>query len=104
MADGPAWAWSDAWVLAAVAAYGERGCSLTELIAAGDAINHAMLLAAEVEQGVRRLSGTGLITVQEEVFGLTDRGRDLVTGRPGGLHGQVGHLLAGLRRVPVVER
>jgi hypothetical protein len=42
--------------------------SLTELVAAGDLINHAILTAAEVEHAVRLLWGAGLIDTSERVF------------------------------------
>ena len=99
------WARSDAWVLAAIvgAAGGDGPCSLGEVVAAGDGINHAVLTGAEIEQGVRRLLGAGLISTQARRFDLTASGRALATRRRGGLVGQVDELLTALRGLAVVE-
>lgn len=71
------WAFTDAWVLAAIGVY-ERPCTLAELIAAGKAINHAVLGEAEVEAALGKLAGSGLIRVYEEwTFELTDDGTSL---------------------------
>jgi len=52
---GARWEFSDAWVFAAM------GDSLTEVIANGDAINHAILLESEFVRAVPRLLAAGLI-------------------------------------------
>jgi len=56
--DGARWEFSDAWVFAAVTSV---GASLTEVIATGDAINHAILSEAEFTRAVPRLLAAGLI-------------------------------------------
>jgi hypothetical protein len=60
--DGARWAFSDAWVFAAVGdGPTSVGASLTEVIATGDAINHAILTEAEFTRAVPRLLAAGLI-------------------------------------------
>ncbi|RZU76580.1 hypothetical protein EV384_5246 [Micromonospora kangleipakensis] len=99
------WARSDAWVLAAIMVLdGDEGSSLTEVVAAGDAINHAILLENEIEQAVRRLRGVDLISTSQRRFFLTDSGRTMAARRRGGMIGQVDHLLTTLRRLPVREQ
>lgn len=71
------WVFADTWVLAAIGVYG-RPCSLTEVIAAADWINQAILLDDEVEAALGKLTGAGLIRVFEEwIFELTDEGTSL---------------------------
>ena len=94
------WVRSDAWVLAVIAGYWGERCSLTDVVAAGDAINHAILMDAEVEHAVRLLLGADLIDTSERMFRLTAAGTDFVEHRRGGLVGQVDYLLPRLRRLP----
>jgi hypothetical protein len=100
------WRWSDAWVFAAVIGVcgGTAPCSLGELVAAGDGINHALFTDVELERGVRRLLGAGLVTTRGRCFHLTEPGRALADRRSGGLFGQVDHLLVALRRLPLTEQ
>ena len=95
------WEFSDAWVLAAVLSNADS-CTLGELVAAGDGINHAILLADEVESAVGKLLGAGLVVVRDRRFSATDAARALP--RRGGLIGQVDSLLAALRRLPVTPQ
>ncbi len=79
------WVFADAWVLAAI---GTRGyvCSLVELIAAADMINHAIPLEAEVESALTKLAGAGLVRVYEGwTFELTEEGSSLWGGGDGAL-------------------
>ncbi|MBQ0906853.1 hypothetical protein [Micromonospora sp. U21] len=99
------WAWSDAWVLAAIMVLGrDEGSSLTEVVAAAHAINHSILLENEIEPAVRRLLGVGLFWTSHRRFFLTDAGRTMAAKRRGGMLGQVDHLLTTLRRLPVREQ
>ena len=83
------WTFADAWVLAAIGIYG-RPCTLVELIAAGEAINHAVLLEAEVEAALGKLAGSGLVRVYEEwTFELTDDGTSLWSGDGRDLQGHL---------------
>jgi hypothetical protein len=71
------WVFADTWVLSAIGMY-RRPCSLTELIAAADMINHAILLDVEVESALGKLTGTGLVRVFDDwTFELTDEGMSL---------------------------
>jgi hypothetical protein len=78
------WVFADAWILAAIGGYG-RPCSLTEVIAAADWINHAILLAPEVETALGKLTGGGLVRVLDGwTFELTDDGTELWSEGSGG--------------------
>ena len=62
------WLWSDAWVLAAIMmTQQEGGSSLTDVVAAADAINHAILMDNEVESAVRKLLGAELIATRPRI-------------------------------------
>lgn len=54
--------WSDAWLLLAII-YASRHepATLAKVIAAGDAINHAIFTPAELDQGLARLSRGGYV-------------------------------------------
>ncbi|GAA1762474.1 hypothetical protein GCM10009795_006280 [Nocardioides hankookensis] len=74
------WEPADAWVFAAIAVY-DRRCTLLELIASADWINHAVLLEAEVEGALGRLAGADLVRVYEDwTFELTDEGSSVWGG------------------------
>jgi hypothetical protein len=104
VAEPQAWLWSDAWVLAAIMMVDdEDGSPLADVVAAADAVNHAILLGSELEPAVRRLLGAGLIGTQQRRFFLTDAGRAMKAAKRGGLLGQVGYLLRALQRLPVSE-
>jgi hypothetical protein len=86
------WVFADAWVLAAIGGYA-RPCSLPELIAVADWINHAILLAAEVETALGKLAGAGLVRVLDDwTFELTDEGMELWSGGAG--HDLLGRVVA----------
>ena len=94
----PSWDFSDAWVLTAIAVH-EAPCSLTDVVSAADAMNHAIVMASELSQAIGRLSASGLVTVNGDQFALTDRGQALASRRKGGLIGQVKSVAALLRHV-----
>lgn len=94
------WEFADAWVLTAVA-ISQRPCSLTDLVAAADLINHALLLDAEVDSAFRKLLGSGLLHVTADLrFDLTPEGTALVDGRHGSLFAQIDSVLSLLDSVP----
>ena len=71
------WVFADTWVLASIGVY-QRRCSLVELIAAGDWMNHAILEADELDEALGKLVGAGLVRVFEDwTFELTDEGTSL---------------------------
>lgn len=95
------WTFADAWVLTAVAV-SPSPCTLTELVAAADGINHAILLDAEVDGAVGKLLGSGLLDVTPDLaLNLTPKGSALVLRRHGSLFTQVDSVLALLASVTV---
>jgi hypothetical protein len=97
--DQSGWAFADAWVLTAVG-ISQRPCSLTELVAIADGINHAILLEAEVEGAVGKLLGSGLLHVTPDLsFDLTPKGSALIARRHGSLFTQVDSVLSLLASV-----
>lgn len=94
------WDFADAWVFAAIAVY-DRPCSLVELIGAADWINHAVLLASEVEGALGKLTSSDLVRVYEGwSFELTDDGSSLWSGGVRDLQSQ---LQVVLDRLALVE-
>jgi len=66
------------WVFAAVASsLPEGGNRLAEVLDSADYINRATISRAELQHGVRDLTGAGLIGVGRDPFALTDAGRRL---------------------------
>ena len=65
--------WSDAWVLAAVDWAADA--DLAKIIAAADAINHAIPTTDEVEHAIRFLGAAGLVRYSDNSLQLTDEGR-----------------------------
>ncbi len=64
--------WTDGWLLAAIAlASGNRPALLWEIIAAGDALNHAIFTDEEIESGLARLTQGGWITERNGTFLVT---------------------------------
>ncbi len=106
------WSWSDAWVMAAIAAAcgehgGEHGeASLVGLIQAGDKLNHAIFDHGEIQQAVRRLRNTGLLSISDAGFALTEQGAQLAeeAGRRGGGLAMVDRLLKALAQQTVQDR
>jgi hypothetical protein len=97
------WKFSDAWFATAVAIQ-DTPCNLAGVIAAGDALDHAIFTHEEIQQAVRRLLGAGLLWVSDDgKFGLTPTGRDLLGRRKGEWFHQVDSVLGLLRNVPVDE-
>jgi len=71
------WEPADGWVLASIGVY-QRRCSLLEVIAAGDWMNHAVLEEREVAGALTRLVGAGLVRIFEDwTFELTDDGASM---------------------------
>ncbi|RYB88745.1 hypothetical protein EUA06_19835 [Nocardioides glacieisoli] len=94
------WVFADAWVLTAIAV-STRPCSLTDIVAAGDGLNHALLLDAEVDGALGKLQGSGLVLVMAELrFDLTPEGAALVERRRGNLLSQIDSVLSLLGQVP----
>ena len=98
------WVFADAWVLTAIAV-STRPCSLTDIVAAGDGLNHALLLDAEVDGALGKLQGSGLVLVTAEMrFDLTPESAALVERRRGNLFSQIDSVLSRLGQVPVSDQ
>ncbi|MFL6154898.1 MAG: hypothetical protein ACJ72D_02320 [Marmoricola sp.] len=73
------WDLGDAWVFAAIGSR-RQPCTLADVIAAGDRLNHAILTEDELETALGRLAGAGLVRVFDDwTFELTDDGSSLWT-------------------------
>lgn len=95
----PGWVLADAWVLAAIGVH-RRPCSLADVIASGDWIEHAILLEDEIEVALGKLTGADLVRVFENwTFELTDMGETLWAGEGGAAPGRITVVLAQLLAV-----
>ncbi|HJU86425.1 MAG TPA: hypothetical protein VJ788_03535 [Gemmatimonadota bacterium] len=66
--------WSDAWLLQAIAvAARSEPATLAEVLAAADAVNHALPTDEELHGGLARLTGEGFVEEIEDRFRLTSR-------------------------------
>jgi hypothetical protein len=65
--------WSDAWILAAVDWAADA--DLAKVIAAADAINHAIPTIEEMEHAIQFLGAAGLVHHSDTSLTLTDEGR-----------------------------
>jgi hypothetical protein len=106
------WNWNDAWIFvsAVIAERLERdralhaalpvsGATLTDLLAAADFLHHSVPARADLEESVRRLTGAGLITVEDDVIEVAPAGEQLWRTRPfSGLSSAVMTLQAQLNR------
>lgn len=98
------WVFADAWVLTAIAV-STHPCSLTDIVAAGDGLNHALLLDGEVDGALGKLQGSGLVLVMAELrFDLTPEGAALVGRRRGNLFSQIDSVLSLLGQVPASDQ
>jgi hypothetical protein len=60
---------SDGWLLLSIIyAAGGTGADLRNVVSCGDYINHAIFTHSDVEEGINRLAGAGLIAVEGGVF------------------------------------
>ena len=71
------WTWTDAWLLTAACMTEENPVSLRSLIAAGDAVNHALFTDDELNRGMTNLAAAGLAEWNGEAIVLTDAGMHL---------------------------
>jgi len=99
------WDMPDAWLLAAIATArpdtAGDGATLTEVLSAAEGINRATPTRDETELAIRRLLGTGLISVDRtaDQFRLTEAGRQVVRRWRHGLFGWIDALPPALRRL-----
>jgi hypothetical protein len=66
------WTWSDAWVLTAAYTTARNPVPLSDLIGAGDHINHAILTDEELEHAFTHLTAAGLVAVNGDLVTLSD--------------------------------
>jgi hypothetical protein len=97
------WAFSDAWLMMAVAGFQERGCSLVELVPNADMLNHAIPTLTEVRQAVGRLVASGLMREADRHLTLTDEGLRLAGKARGGLFTRVEDLRRRLQHLPLQQ-
>ena len=72
--------WSDAWLFLAIHFATDSGpSSLARVIAAADAIQHAILTWQEVDGGLFRLIEAGYVAVDGESISLTSQGRHVIS-------------------------
>jgi hypothetical protein len=71
------WGWSDAWVLTAAYVTERNPVSLSDVVAAGDYINHAIFTDEELEHAFTRLTAAGLVEVNGDVVTLSEDAIDL---------------------------
>ena len=66
--------WSDAWILLSVIYATQRAspATLTDIIAAADYINHAILTRGELETGFAHLVDGGYVTCEGHGFSITE--------------------------------
>jgi formylglycine-generating enzyme required for sulfatase activity len=78
------WHWNDAWIFVSTviaerlerdramhAALPVTGASLADVLAAADFLHHSVPSRAELEDSLRRLAGAGLLTVDDDIVGLS---------------------------------
>jgi hypothetical protein len=70
------WTWSDAWVLTAAyaCAAAENPVALSDVVAAGDHINHSIFTDEELEHAFTRLTAAGLVEVTGDRVLVTEAG------------------------------
>jgi formylglycine-generating enzyme required for sulfatase activity len=89
------WHWNDAWIFvsAVIAERLERdralhaalpvaGASLADVLAAADFLHHSVPTRDELEEAVRRLSGAGLLVVEDDLVEVAPAGEQLWRTRP----------------------
>jgi len=99
VAAAPSWTWVDAWLFAATAD-SDGGTSLSRLLGAADALNHAIPTRAELSSGLGALVSAGLIERTPDGFRTTSVGRAMKENWSGGLGRWQESLLPQLERLP----
>ena len=72
--------WSDAWVFTALyfSNKDKKKINLSELIAAGDVLNHAIFTKDEIKNAFIKLQRRGIILIFNEIVEFTDYGLKLI--------------------------
>lgn len=97
------WEFADAWLMVAASDFGKKGCDLSELIGRADAYNHDIPPEAMVERSVGRLVASGLMSVSDGRFRLTEDGLVVARQAGGGMFERAPALLRLLANHPLVE-
>jgi hypothetical protein len=100
------WAWSDAWVLTAAYVAARNPVSLSDVVAAGDFINHAIFTDEELEHAFTRLTAAGLVELQGDVVVLSDEALALcreAVERAGGVLTATANVDRALREIQLGE-
>ena len=100
--DGQTWTSVDAWLLAATSSAAE-GCTLTDLVATADGINHAVPSTAELADSLAHLIGSGMLLWHGDRLLLTPAGRAIHRSWRHGLFSWSKALMPRLRTVPRVR-
>ena len=100
--DAKDWTQVDAWILAATSS-AAQGCTLTDLVATADGINHAVPSTAEIADSLAHLIGSGLLLWDGDHILLTPAGRAMRRSWRQGLFSWSKALLPRLRTVPRVR-
>jgi hypothetical protein len=100
--DDQGWTSVDAWILAATSS-AAQGCTLTDLVATTDGINHAVPSTAELAESLAYLIGSGLLLWDGGHVLLTPAGRAIRRSWRRGLFSWSKALLPRLRTVPRVR-
>lgn len=109
------WLWNDAWIFAATviaerlehdraaaAALPHAGATLADVLAAAAFLHSSVPSRDEVQEAVRRLSGAGLIRVDDDMVEVAPAGERLWRNRPfSGLSSAVVTILTQLNRSTV---
>jgi hypothetical protein len=83
--DQAGWQFTDAWLLTAIGQFGRRGCSLSELIGAADALNHEVAPEPVAADSLGRLIASDLVAHDAKRFRVTKSGRAIYRRRSGGM-------------------
>jgi hypothetical protein len=72
---GAQWDWNDGWILAAtLLVHKAGGATLAEVIAAADAVNHAIPTTDDLSRAFSRLADCGIVQIKNDRY-LVARGR-----------------------------
>ena len=67
------WTFNDGWILMSVyLTHGDVGASLHEMIAAADAMNHAIPTTGELSRSLSRLAACGILAEVDDRFRMTE--------------------------------
>jgi hypothetical protein len=74
----PPYTWSDSWLLLSIGASGHSGATLTDIVAAGDMLNHAIFTGTEIRRGLAKLAAAGYVVQKADRFYVVGSARLLL--------------------------